>query len=105
MREIKVAMFRRLGALAESVGLSLAFWEDGLIDSFTDEPFVKEEVFPPGVTVYTYVWFSKLDGRSDSRPYNLANSGYKVKVYSVPLLFMILVFEWLNFLCSIKGCC
>lgn len=65
-----------LGELALEKGLSVGFWEDGLMDPVV--PFDKSLVFPNDVEVYAFTWQTVWTWGAGDRAARLANKGYKV---------------------------
>ena len=73
-------MLKQLGIIAKDLGVSLAFWEDGLINKTDEKPYIKDEVFPPSVDVYGYAWQTVWEWWGGDRAFNMANGGYKVSL-------------------------
>lgn len=75
-------MLTKLGLIAQNYSVSLAFWEDGLIDETTKEPFDRNEIFPSDVEVIGFAWRAIWDKGEGHSVHALANSGYKVCLFT-----------------------
>lgn len=72
-------MLTRMGEIASDLKVSLAFWEDGLINrDIPNTPYVKDDIFPADIDVYAYTWQTVWEWGGGSRPHNMANAGFKV---------------------------
>ncbi|XP_067928244.1 beta-hexosaminidase-like [Watersipora subatra] len=76
--DVKIHMMSELGQLAERLNVDLAFWEDGLINKSSSRPFVKDELFPSTVEVYSFTWQTVWEWWGGDRAFIMANGGYKV---------------------------
>ena len=75
---IRIYMLTKIGKIAEKLNVSLAFWENGLMNISSEKPLVKDDVFPKSVDVYGFAWQTVWQWFGGDRAFNLANGGYKV---------------------------
>jgi len=90
---LKKMFISSLGSIINSrdPSIALGLWEDGLSVDAT-RPFNKTELFPESLEVIGYAWNSVWHWGSGSRPYNLANAGFKV--WTVQMIGLAALLSW-----------
>lgn len=74
--DLKPYFVRRAAALADQHGLALVGWEDGLMDTNTDQPFERAQFKNERMLVNP--WDNIWEWGAGDRAYRFANAGYEV---------------------------